>query len=95
MKITIVLKEVKKKEQDGEHPASHYLIVEDPEKPTTWHLRVMGLDGKPDTGLMGAAHAALLSPSGYRGNKYEGPNKQKAISKLKALYKRVGQEWPK
>lgn len=60
-----------------------YLIVDDPEKKTTWHLQVKQ-NGKPDHRLMGAAWAALHG--GYRGNKYEGPDKQKAIDKLKALY---------
>jgi HK97 family phage prohead protease len=79
-------KAITKTEQDGEHPASHYLVVEDPKKPSTWHLRVMDKNGKPDHGLMGAAWAALHE--GYRGNRYEGPKKQDAIAKLTALYKR-------
>jgi hypothetical protein len=48
--------------------------------------------GKPDHGLMGAAHAALHG--GFRGNKYEGPDKGKAIDKLKALYKSEDMDWP-
>jgi phage I-like protein len=74
---------------DSESQGGH-LVVEDGGKkhlPTT-------KNGKPDHGLMGAAHAALLSPSGYRGNKYEGPNKEGAISKLKAMYKAEGMDWP-
>jgi phage head maturation protease len=85
-------KAVTKKEGDGDHPASHYLVVEDGEKPTTWHLRVKGPDGKPDHRLMGAAWAALHG--GYRGNVYEGPNKQEAIAKLKRLYDEEGMEPP-
>lgn len=69
-----------------------YLVVEDPEKQSTWHLPVK-VNGKPDHRLMGAAWAALHS--GYRGNKYEGPNKQEALKKLKALYKSEGMETPK
>jgi hypothetical protein len=76
---------VTKKEGDGEHPASHYLVVEDPKSPSTWHLRVKDVNGKPDHTLMGAAWAALHG--GYRGNKYSGPNTGEAISRLKALYK--------
>lgn len=45
-------------------------------------------NGKLDHTLMGAAWAALHG--GYRGNKYEGPHKSEAISKLKALYKSEG-----
>lgn len=61
-----------------------YLVVEDPQKPSTWHLQVR-TNGKPDHHLMGAAWAALHG--GYRGNTYQGPNKTEAISKLRALYR--------
>ena len=71
-------------EEDGEHPASHYLVVEDAEKPATWHLRVRDAEGNLDHRLMGAAWAALHG--GYRGNVYEGPGKDEAISKLTRLY---------
>lgn len=81
-----------KKEGDGEHPSSHYLVVEDAEKPSTWRLRVRGRDGKPDHGLMGAAYAALYK--NYRGNTYEGPNKEEAKTKLRALYKSEDMVWP-
>ena len=74
-----------KSETDGKHPAAHYLVVENPQQPSTWHLRVRDSSGKPDHGLMGGAWAALHG--GYRGNKYEGPNKEEALSKLSALYK--------
>lgn len=77
-------KAVMKTEADGKHPAGHYLVVEDPQIVTTWHLQVRGLDGKPDHRLMGAAWAALHG--GYRGNVYQGPNKAEAIAKLTALY---------
>lgn len=77
---------VTKTEGSESYPASHYLVVEDPEKPSTWHLRVMDKDGNPDHRLMGAAWAALHG--GYRGQKYEGPNKQEAIAKLKGMYEK-------
>ena len=86
-------KAVTKREGDGDHPAGHFLVVEDPEKPTTWHLRVRGPDGKLDHGLMGAAWAALHG--GYRGNKYEGPGKAEALRKLRALYEGEDMETPK
>jgi hypothetical protein len=81
-----------KKEPEGEHPPSHYLVVEDSEKPSTWHLRVRDADGSVNHNLMGAAWAALHG--GYRGNKYEGPGKEAAIAKLKSLYKSEGMELP-
>jgi hypothetical protein len=85
-------KRATKSEGDGDHPASHYLVVEDPEKPTTWRLRVRGTDGELDHGLMGGAWAALHG--GYRGNKYEGPNKEMALAKLKRFYKQEGMDTP-
>jgi hypothetical protein len=48
--------------------------------------------GKPNHRLMGGAWAALHE--GYRGNKYEGPNKSQAISKLAKLYEREGLKPP-
>ena len=83
---------VTKKERDGEHPASHYLVVEDPEAPSTWHLRVMGMDGEPDHRLMGAAWAALHE--GYRGQTYQGPGKREALAALKRLYKQEDMPMP-
>ena len=85
-------KAVMKKERDGVHPASHYLVVEDPEKPSTWHLRVRDVDGSLNHRLMGAAWAALHG--GHRGQRYQGPNKQEAIDKLKKLYEREGLKPP-
>lgn len=81
-----------KAEGDGDHPSSHYLVVEDPKKSSTWHLRVKNKSGNNDHGLMGGAWAALHG--GYRGNKYEGPGKSSALSKLKALYKSEGMDTP-
>ena len=66
------------------YPASAFLVVEDPKAPSTWHLRVRDADGNSDHGLMGGAWASLQG--GYRGNRYEGPNKQDAINKLTKLY---------
>ena len=56
------------------------------------HLPVTGSDGKPDHGLMGDAWAALHGD--YRGNPYQGPNKQAAIAKLTAMYKSEGMDTP-
>ena len=62
---------------------SDFLIVDDPQKPTTWHLQVKR-NGTVDHHLMGAAWSALHS--GFRGNVYQGPGKTEAIAKLKKLY---------
>jgi hypothetical protein len=68
-----------------------YLVVEDPSKPSTYHLQVKR-NGKLDHGLMGSAWAALHS--GFRGNVYQGPDKGKALDKLKALYRAEKMELP-
>jgi len=81
---------VMKKENDGEHPVSHYLVVEDPQSPSTWHLRIKNKSGEYDRGLCGSAWAALHS--NFRGQGYSGPNKAKAISRLTSIYK--SQNWP-
>jgi hypothetical protein len=60
-----------------------FLVVD---KDGTGHLPV------DDARHMGAAWAALHG--GYRGQKYEGPDKSKAIAKLKALYKSRGLDTP-
>jgi len=56
------------------------------------HLPVTDESGTPNHRLMGAAWAALHG--GYRGNKYEGPDKAKAISTLKAMYKAEKMDMP-
>src|SRR3990167_6063427 len=75
------------------YPASDFLVVEDLDMPSKWHLQVKK-HGKMDAGLMGGAHAALMSPGGHRGNKYAGPDKEAAIAKLKKMYKQAGMTWP-
>jgi hypothetical protein len=86
------VKAVTKKEKDGEHPVTHYLVAENRHKPTTWRLRVRDVDGEPDHRLMGAAWAALTV--GYRGNRYEGPQADEAMNKLRGLYEKEGMDTP-
>ena len=56
------------------------------------HLPYTDASGSPNHRLMGAAWAALHG--GYRGNKYEGPDKDKALSKLKGVYKSEKMDTP-
>lgn len=86
------LTEVTKKIGGANYPASSFLVVEDPESPSTWHLPVKSPTGTPDHRLMGAAWAALHG--GYRGQKYAGPGKTQAISKLRRLYQDEDMETP-
>lgn len=87
---SIVIKSLTKKVGDEEFEVGDFLVVEDPEKSSTWHLAVKR-QGKVDHNLMGAAKAALTV--GFRGNVYEGPNKQDAINKLKKLYEQEEMTW--
>jgi len=72
-----------------------YLVVEKPGdgKADVLHLQVKK-NGVVDHGLMGAAHAALMSPAGFRGNPYAGPEKEAAIAKLKKMYADENMTWP-
>src|SRR5579872_2072565 len=67
-----------------------YLVTEDD---GTQHLPTKK-GGSLDRGLCAAAWAALHAPGGFRGNKYEGPNKAEAIKKLTAIYKAQGWDLP-
>lgn len=87
---------VMKREGDAALPARAYLVVEDPEKVGTWHLPVYSWQGgalKPDHGRMSAAKAALTSPGGHRDKRYQGPQKEAATTKLRALYEKEGLEF--
>lgn len=83
-KVSPELKEHIKGEDDGVvdndkcGKAVRYLV------PDGKHLPVSDESGKLSHRLMGAAWAALHG--GYRGNKYEGADKDKAISELTSLY---------
>jgi hypothetical protein len=89
--MTVLLEAYRQVQEAKPTKATDYLVVEDSKKPSTWHLPVKR-NGKPDHDLMGAAWAALHE--GHRGNKYQGPDKAKALSKLKALYKSEGMDVP-
>ena len=67
--------------------AVKYLVTKD-----GGHLPYTDESGSPNHRLMGAAWAALHG--GYRGKKYEGPDKSAAITKLKAVYKSEKMDTP-
>lgn len=75
------------------HERGDFLVVEDTEKTSTWHLPVK-VRGTPNRRLAGAAWAALFDPDGYRGNRYEGPKAAEAKRKLRALYRSEDWEMP-
>lgn len=80
---------VTKTEAGASFPAAGYAYVPDPEKPSTWKLRLWRTsDGGPDSGVVGAAIAAL--GKGFRGNKVEIPS-----SDLPAVKAKVRAAWVK
>jgi hypothetical protein len=81
------VQQIGKKELEGAKAKGGYLVSGDEgdHLPTTEN-------GKVSHRLMGAAWASLHS--GFRGNKYEGPNKSQAIAKLKKLYASEGMDTP-
>jgi hypothetical protein len=90
---TSIVEEITKKVGPRNHQSGDFLVVEDPEKTTTWHLPVK-INGRPNRRMAGQAWAFLFSAEGFRGQKYDGPNKDEAKSKLKALYKDQGWDEP-
>lgn len=80
----------KKTENGIEFPAEAYAYVPDPEKPSTWKLRLWeDLDQKETPRQVGMAVAAL-SPGGFRGNRVEIPRED-----LPAVKRRVLAAWRK
>lgn len=78
------------KTEDGKtFLASDYAYVPDPEKPSTWKLRLTSTPGgEPDSQIVGAAVAAL--GEGFRGNKVEIPE-----TDLASVKNKVRQAWKK
>lgn len=87
-----VIRAVTKTEGGCAHPPSHYLVAEDSQHPTTWHMLVKNCSGSYDRGHASAAYAALTS--NHRGHAYAGPNKSGALSKLHSIYNSQGWQWP-
>lgn len=78
------------KTEDGKaFPASDYAYVPDPDKPSTWKLRLTSTPGgPPDPRIVGAAVAAL--GPGFRGQKVEIPEED-----LPAVKRKVRAAWRK
>lgn len=79
------------KTENGENfPSTDYAYVPDPDMPSTWKLRLTATPGGiPDSGIVGAAIAAL--GKGFRGNKVEIPSAELAAvkAKVKAAWKKA------
>lgn len=86
----IVVQKAETKTEDGKSfKSSDYAYVPDPQKPSTWKLRLTNTPGgEPDSGIVGAAIAAL--GKGFRGNKVQIP-----ASDLSGVRAKVRAAWKK
>jgi len=75
--------------QKKDHDLADYLVVD---KEGVGHLPIRK-HGKVNNFLLGAAYAALTTKN-PKGHPYKGPNKEIALSKLKATYRAQGLVWP-
>jgi hypothetical protein len=71
------------KTEDGEsYPAAAFAYVPDPEKPSTWKLRIWESPSKGVTARQVGAAVAALGPGGFRGNRVQIPAED--LPKVKA-----------
>lgn len=79
-----------KTEGGDDYSASAYADVPDPEKPSTWKLRLEESPGKVTVAQVARAITAL-GPSGFRGNKVEiGSSKAEVVKKISAAIGKTG-----
>jgi len=69
----VITLEASKTEDGNEYPASAYAYVPDPDKPSTWKLRLWEDPEQKVTKPQLGRAAAALSPGGYRGQKVDIP----------------------
>ncbi len=82
---------ITKRENGKEFTAKAYAYVPDPQKPSTWKLRMEEEPGKVTVAQLGRA-AAALSSGGFRGNRADIPEGDLPAVKrrLRAAYRRLG-----
>jgi hypothetical protein len=80
-----------KRENGMDFPAKDYAYVPDPQRPSTWKLRLTESPGKFTVAQLGRA-AAALSAAGFRGNRVKMPSSVVTAVKrrLRAEYKKLG-----
>ena len=90
----IRLQEANKTEDGQSYPASAFAYVPDPDKPSTWKLRLWEDPEKKVTRAQLGRAAAALSPGGFRGNRVQIPSNALAgvKAKIRAAYKKLGVE---
>lgn len=75
----------KKTENGQEFSASAFLVVPDPEQPSTWKLRIEEMPGKVTVRQLGRAASALVE--GFRGVHLPQGERIKALSKLREAFR--------
>lgn len=74
------------KREDGEDfPAQAFAYVPDPERPSTWKLRLWDSLSEKETRAQVSRAVQALSPSGFRGNRVQIPSEDLAAVKRKVL----------
>jgi len=82
-------KAVTKTDNGVKFTAAAYLYVPDPDKPSTWKLRIQETPGKVTVRQLGRA-AAALSPKGYRGRRVSLPADDRRVCAKKLISKYRG-----
>lgn len=83
------------KTEDGvQYPAEAFAYVPDPEKPSTWKLRLWEDPEKKETPRQVGMAIAALSPGGFRGNRVEIPKEDfpKVKERIRAAWKKVHED---
>mgnify|MGYP000205561376 CR=1 FL=1 len=89
-RIEPLAKQETKREDDEDFPAEAFAYTPDPEKPSTWKLRLWdSLEERETRRQVGAAIAAL-GPGGFRGNRVQIPAED-----LPGVKRRVREAWRK
>jgi len=80
-----------KRENGMDFPAKDYAYAPDPQRPSTWKLRLTESPGKVTVAQLGRA-AAALSAAGFRGNQVKLPSSvvNAVKRRLRAEYKKLG-----
>ncbi len=91
VEVAYVTVEANRTEDGQEYPVGAFAYVPDPEKPSTWKLRVWEDPTKKVTAAQVGRAIAAFSPGGFRGQKVDIPadDRDKVKAKLRSLWKQV------
>lgn len=80
-----------KRERGKDFPASDFAFVPDPEKPSTWKLRLTETPGGEPTPAQVGRAVAALGPGGFRGRRVQIPRGEmpKVKRKVRAAFRQA------